>query len=139
MKSKKTVLAFALMLSFLPAACSKQPVSIAAKWHLISYGNGSQQILADPNVTTYIHISENGKIDGNVGCNNFNLTYEISDNKIKFGPINATKMVCRNVASQESTVFSIISDKELIFELNKNLLQIHSVDGQSIVILERTN
>lgn len=139
MKSKKTILVFILTLGFLVTACSKKTVSIAGTWHLVSFGDASAPTLADPNTTTYIQIGENGNIDGNVGCNTFNLTYEISDNRINFGAINATKKVCRNMVVQESTVFSILSGNETLLELDENILQIHSLDGKSVLVLERSD
>ncbi len=137
MKSRILFSMFALLLGTMLSACAKKPVSIVAQWHLISYGEASSPTSAISNVSTFILFDENGHVEGNVGCNTFTSSYKITEDKIRFGSISATKKVCRSIIIQEGTVFSLLSEKENFFEIEENTLRILSLDGDTVIVLER--
>lgn len=136
MKSRILFFMFALLLSSLLSACTQKTVSIAAQWHLISYGDVSRPTPAISGVNTFILFDENGHVEGNVGCNTFTSSYKITEDKIRFGPISATKKVCRNIILQEDTVFSLLSEKESFFDIEENTLRILSADGKTVIVLK---
>lgn len=80
------------------------------------------------------HDSENKRISGKTGCNNFISAYEIIEDRIEFRPTLGTKMYCEGEMEHEETFEEIlplirkvqISGEELVFlsEENEELIKL---------------
>lgn len=80
------------------------------------------------------HDSENKRLSGKTGCNNFISAYEVEGDKIEFRPTLGTKMYCEGEMEHEETFEEIlplirkvqISGEELVFlsEENEELLKL---------------
>ena len=128
---------YSILIVFILSACSPgKTASIQGQWKLISYGSVPNQIPAMADVETMIDFDNEGRMSGNVGCNNFGGAYTVDGDMIEFGPVMTTEMFCEAVADQESGTFATLQGT-VSFELNGNLLTITSADGNSSVILER--
>jgi heat shock protein HslJ len=135
MKMKKTAL-FVLALLIL-TACSSTSPDIAGEWKLVSFGDVANLTSALPDVDTSIKF-ENGQMSGNVGCNGFGGSYELSGDKITFSGIMSTMMFCEQTSGQEQGVLSVFSDNvALQIQANGDSLIITSTDGASVVNLAR--
>jgi heat shock protein HslJ len=84
-----------------------------------------------PDTAITAEFSEDGKVSGSSGCNNYNTTYEVSGNKITFGEQGAlTMMACPDpVMEQEkayldtlaaSATFEIVDDELVLFDADGN-------------------
>lgn len=62
---------------------------------------------------------QDGKINGNSSCNNYNATFKTNDHQISFGPIMSTKMACEG--NGEATFFSTL-EKVNSYDVNENTL-----------------
>ena len=91
---------------------------------------GTEWLLTDLPGTTVILISkasfsvlENGRATGNGSCNRFAGAVEINGNKIKFGPLASTRMVCGDEAltGQETQFLKFLSAASR-FELRDRFL-----------------
>ncbi len=129
------LLAIALLIF---AACSTASADITGEWKLISYGDAASPTPAISNVDTSIKFDSKGQVNGNVGCNSFGGSYEISGDKITFGSIISTMMYCEETSTQEQAVLSVFSDSvKLPIQLSGDTLIITSADGASAVTLAR--
>lgn len=117
-------------------ACSNTAINLSGEWKLVSYGNIANPTPALPNVETSITFNE-GQFGGNVGCNSFGGDYAISGDQVTIGSIISTMMFCTETSAQESAVLAILSDKTLKMTMSGNQLTLISVDGASVVVLER--
>jgi heat shock protein HslJ len=132
---KKTFLLVIALLIL--TACSSASPDVAGEWKLVSYGDAANPTPAIPTVDTSINF-ENGQLGGNVGCNSFGGTYELSGDKITFSGIMSTLMYCEETSMQEQGVLGVLSDNlDLQIEFNGTALTITSTDGASVVNLER--
>ena len=128
---------YSILIVFILSACSPgKTASIQGQWKLISYGSVPNQIPAMADVETMIDFDNEGRMSGNVGCNNFGGAYTVDGDMIEFGPVMTTEMFCEAVADQESGTFATLQGV-VSFELNGNLLTITSADGNASVVLER--
>ena len=128
---------YSVLIVFILSACSPgKTASIQGQWKLISYGSVPNQIPAMADVETMIDFDNEGRMSGNVGCNNFGGAYTVDGDLIEFGPVMTTEMFCEAVADQESGTFATLQGV-VSFELNGNLLTITSADGNSSIVLER--
>lgn len=118
------------------SACSTKSASLEGNWKLVSYGDATNPTPAIPEIRTSISF-EAKKFGGMVGCNSFGGEYKITDNKITFSNVFATEMFCETVADQETTILNILIYQTLDIEINGNQLTLTSVDGSSVIILER--
>jgi len=132
---KKTFLLVIALLIL--TACSSAGPDIAGEWKLVSYGDAANPTPAIPTVDTSIKF-EDGQLGGNVGCNSFGGTYELSGDKITFTGIMSTLMFCEETSAQEQGVLGVFSDNlPLKIQANNGSLSITSADGTSVVNLAR--
>ena len=139
---KKQFLYFLAVLALagimLTACSGSASASLAGTWKLISYGPPANPVPAVKDVDTSVSFGEDGTISGNVGCNNFGGDYKVSGDKIIFGPISSTLMMCADTAigDQETAVFNSLTET-VTFALNGATLTITSSDGGSVIVLAR--
>lgn len=96
--------------------------NIVGKWELTEL-EGQPAIEVFKTKTPFIEFnSQDGKVNGNAGCNNFNGTYTIADSKITFGPLVTTFMSCPELESEtkllgffQTTLEGAIEDGLLVF------------------------
>jgi heat shock protein HslJ len=133
---KKTFL-FVIALLIL-TACSTVSSDITGDWKLVSHGDAANPTPALPNVDASINFDANGQMSGNVGCNGFGGSYEMSGDTITFSSIMSTLMYCEQTSAQEQSVLGVFSDKvKLKIQLDGDILTITSADGSSVAVLAR--
>ena len=120
------------------AACSGGTAnSVVGTWRLDSYGSPGNTTPAAPDVDTSIVFKEDGKIEGNVGCNGFGGDYTVEGNMITFGPIVSTLMFCEgSVGDQETTTLNVLAET-VSYTIEGDTLTITSSDGSSVIVLSR--
>jgi heat shock protein HslJ len=122
------------------AACSSKAsasTSLTGTWKLVSYGEPASLTSAAADVDTSIRFGEDGKVEGNVGCNGFGGDYAVDGNMITFGPIVSTLMLCEGpVGDQETTTLNVFTESAT-FTMEGDTLTIISADGGSAIVLAR--
>ena len=111
--------------------------SVVGTWRLDSYGAPGNTSPAAPNVDTSIVFKEDGKIEGNVGCNGFGGDYTVDSNgnTITFGPIVSTLMFCEGpVGDQETTTLNVLAGT-VSYVIEGDILTITSEDGNEVIVL----
>jgi|GEM_PF-680313 len=101
---------------------------IVDEWQLISYGDVENPTLAMDGVKTFISFKSEGSFCGNVGCNEFGGNYKVEGDKISFTDIVSTMMYCEETSNQEEGVLSVLSQPELIVQINNDNLMIQNTD-----------
>jgi heat shock protein HslJ len=110
---------------------------LVGTWKLVSYGPPENPTPAAPHVDTSITFKEDGKVEGNVGCNGFGGDYTVESDKITFGQLVSTLMFCEGpVGDQETTTLNVFTES-VPFVIDGNTVTITSADGSAAVVLER--
>ena len=140
-KTRFYLLVLTVAAGIILAACSEgasAPASLVRNWELVSYGDSANPTPAVIDVDTSFVFAEAGTISGNVGCNSFGGDYEVDGNKITFGSISSTLMMCEDpvIGDQETAVLSTLTDT-VTFVIDEETLTITSSDGSSFVVLAR--
>jgi heat shock protein HslJ len=131
----KLVVSFFVL--FIMAACTGKPsASIQGEWKLVSYGPPTSQIVAVSDVETSIDFDPEGRMSGNVGCNNFSGEYSMDGDMITFGPVMSTRMFCEAAAGQEAGVLVVLQESVSVV-VNGSIATLTSADGKSSIVLER--
>lgn len=128
-----------LLAGIMLSACSDgTSASLTGTWKLVSYGDPANPTPAAPEVDTYVIFGEDGTISGNAGCNNFGGDYKVHGDKITFGFISSTLMMCADpaIADQESAVLNTFTET-VTFVMDGDTLTLTSADGRSVVVLAR--
>jgi heat shock protein HslJ len=129
-----------IVLGMLLGACSANASasgSLTGTWALVSYGDPADLTPAAQDVETSIRFNEEGKLEGNVGCNGFGADYTVDGNTISFGPIISTLMLCEGpVGDQETATLNVFAESAA-FTLQGDTLTITSADGSTAVVLAR--
>jgi heat shock protein HslJ len=60
----------------------------------LNYLNNGKQIIAQVKTPITMELSNDGKIDGSTGCNQYTTTYTIKENQITIGFPATTRMIC---------------------------------------------
>jgi heat shock protein HslJ len=128
-----------LLAGIMLSACSGGTSdSLTGTWKLVSYGSPANLTPAAADVDTSVIFGEDGTISGNVGCNNFGGDYKVDGDKITFGSISSTLMMCADpaIADQESAVLNTLTET-VTFVIDGDILTLTSADGRSVVVLAR--
>ena len=97
-------------------------------WELASYTmDGNSRNLQDSSVLTMT--IEGDKIFGSGGCNSYNGSVQLqSDGVIKVGELAATRMLCRNIMTQEQVFLQLLQEAQL-YSVNQLFMEIESKNG----------
>jgi len=121
----------------LTACAGGDSASLTGTWALVSYGSTSSPAPAAPGVDTSIEFGSDGKLSGNVGCNQFNGGYQVDGDKITFEQIVSTLMMCEGpVGDQEAAALAVFAESAT-FVMDGDALTITSADGGSVIVLAR--
>ena len=111
--------------------------SLTGTWRLVSYGSPANPTPAAPDVDTSITFTEDGKVEGNVGCNGFGGDTTVEGNTITFGPIVSTLMFCEGpVGDQETTALNVLAES-VTFVMEGDTVTLTSADGSEVIVLAR--
>jgi len=104
---------------------------LAGTWSVTGFNNGREAVVS-PIVRTQLTLTfDNGTVSGGAGCNRFHASYTENDNRIKFGPIAATRMMCtdNNVMTQERDFLKAL-DSVVRWSIQGDQLDMHRADNQ---------
>jgi len=129
---------FVLAGIMISACAGGTSASLTGTWELASYGSPASLTPAAPDVEASIIFDEDETISGNVGCNDFGGDYKVDGDKITFGPISSTLMMCADTAigDQETAVLNTLTET-VTFMIAGDSLTLTSADGSSIIVLAR--
>lgn len=101
-------------------------------WSLSLYYVGGDAVTS-PLVGTEItaNFSEDGKLTGSTGCNNYFSSFQVDGDSLSLGPVGATKMACPEppgVMDQE-TAFLAILDNTRAYKINVDRLFLLDANG----------
>ena len=117
-----------------PAPEPAAPSLWGSVWRLADIDG--QAALAAPVAT--LGFPEPGRVNGVGSCNRFSGTVQVSDNRLSFGPLMATKMACAGGASaQEFRYFSALQKVER-YEIKDNMLYLHGTGMAQPLTFRRT-
>lgn len=76
---------------------------LEGKWVLESMQGQDLNILflTSENIPTLKFNTDEGKVNGNAGCNNYSAGYTVTEQFITLGPIMSTKMACPNLQGED--------------------------------------
>jgi len=129
-----------LLIIFLLSACGGNTSdALVGTWKLVSYGESANLTHPVPEVDTSITFSEDGSVNGNVGCNSFGGKYKLSGEKIVFSEMFSTEMACEEtLMNQESFVLTLFEgETTFIYEESNGTLVILSMDEKWAIALQK--
>jgi putative lipoprotein len=126
----KTKLFLILFFSVILTACAKTNPLSDTSWELVSYGDIDAPTPALPDTEAIISFDAEGMLSGNVGCNQFSGSYEVSGDTLEAGPLMATLMYCEQSMDQETAVMMLLNGSHT-FEIGGETLKIFTEDGKS--------
>ncbi|MFJ8667766.1 META domain-containing protein [Streptomyces sp. NPDC093600] len=77
-------------------------------------------------------IDKNGKVSGNLGCNNFSTTAKITGRTIDFGEIATTRMMCTGPQMKLETELYKVFGGTATYELRHRALTLSAPDGAGL-------
>jgi heat shock protein HslJ len=110
------------------------------EWNVISYNNGRQAVVSlirDTAIT--LAFSDDGRVTGNAGCNNFMGSFTQSKSTINFSPLASTRKLCpapEGVMTQE-TLFLKALESAATWRMDGDQLELRAKDNALAVSLRR--
>ncbi len=107
------------------------PAILTGTWSVSGFNNGRGGVVS-PIVGTQLTLSfDNGTVSGRAGCNSFRANYTEQNNRIKIGPVAATRMMCADnkVMTQEQEFLKALESVER-WSVQGDHLDMHRADGQ---------
>jgi len=80
-----------------------------------------------------LSFSNDGKISGNAGCNDYFANYEVAGGKLSISAIGSTKMFCGEGLMTEETAFLAALEKAASYRISADSLQIFAADDSTLV------
>jgi heat shock protein HslJ len=108
------------------AFSSQTPESapLIGTWRLTSYGPRESLSPALEDVEAFVTFSEDGKVTGTSGCNEFGGNYTVDGNEIAFEEITSTLMLCDTpIMGQEEAMYQVLSET-VAFQIEGSMLTI---------------
>jgi len=97
-----------------------------------------QPVLAGTSL--FATFSQDGRVTGNDGCNNFSGTYTVSGNQLTFDPnMISTKIACEPTIDQQATAFTTTLLATTRYELAGTMLMLFQVDTAGITMVDQGN
>ena len=131
---KYIVLSLAICIFITLSACSSADSSQALTesiWVLTEL-NGQAPL---PGTTITAEFSEDGKVGGSAGCNNYNTTYSVNGNEIEFGEHAATTMMaCPDPIMQQERDYLAVLMNTATFEIKDDGLILYDSDGTTLAV-----
>ncbi|MCJ7626377.1 MAG: META domain-containing protein, partial [Anaerolineaceae bacterium] len=78
-----------------------------------------------------------GEVHGSAGCNSYRGSYQVTGDKITFGPIAITEMACmgpEGIMEQEALFTAYLSDAQY-FKFVDDQLQIFQSDNEALTFI----
>lgn len=92
-----------------------------------------------PQSKLFVQFKGEGTLAGQGGCNRFFGKYEISGNKIKIGPLGATRMACPGPVMNLETTFFTALETSSMFLRDSARLQLFDANGKQQILLIQTD
>jgi heat shock protein HslJ len=90
--------------------------------------------------TAFVRIADGGKVDGNLGCNNFGAEAVFDDGRVSFEQMSATEMACEGVPPAfEETLAGTLSDGTLSTRLKGDKLTLTTRDGDRVTLTKKAD
>lgn len=106
-------------------------------WAVISFkGHGLHTDDFPNGAPTIIFNMQDGKINGNDGCNSFMGLAKYTKDYIKPGPIASTKMACAN-ATIQSDFYDVLASEKITYHLAEGVLRLYVNDAEVMVLKEK--
>lgn len=135
----KNIIVLFFVLSFFACKNTEKSVELKSntasliniRWVLKSIDN--QPIVKEESrKEIYLFFSpEEDRFRGFAGCNNISGRYTLKENEIEFGNVLATKMLCDNMASEQT--FLKLINKKVTFQLSNNTLTLQNENGLTAI------
>ena len=124
------------------SACSETDTSLdGSSWSLRSYqDNTGETVNVLPRSTTTA-LFQADQVTGIAGCNNYNASYEVTRNKLSFGPVATTRKVCSTplgIMRQENAFLAAL-DSTASYKLSRNSLELIDSNGNTLLVFRRAN
>ena len=100
-------------------------------WQAAGINNGRGGVVSTATTRLATARFEDGTISGHAGCNTFNASYEITDDRISVGPAMTTRMHCAEpdgIMDQEQEYLAALSRAQ-VYELTDNALKLRDENG----------
>ena len=132
---KLKIITLITLVSILLSACANaDSLSLnGTSWQLVAIGK--QQPISGSTITLTF---EDGRVNGNSGCNSFGGEYQLKGDTVQFGMLMSTMMACADSAmmNQESTFMQFLGDAQRL-EIVDGKLQIYRSDGDALTFVPR--
>jgi len=80
-----------------------------------------------------LFFDNDGKINGNAGCNDYFANYEVNGDGLSFSAVGSTKMFCGESLMAEETAFLEVLEKAATYKIFGNSLEIRDATGNTLV------
>lgn len=109
---KKYLLILFIICIMISACASKENTrTLVGSWRLTVYGPVDSTTPAVPDVDATLIFGEDGTLAGSTGCNEFGGDYMVGGDKITFGQIVSTLILCPDLQmAQEEAMFQVLME-----------------------------
>lgn len=103
-------------------------------WAVSEVNVAQAAIAASADAEAYLQIQDDGKVQGNTGCNGFGGTAEVGSEAITFSPLISTKMACEgDIGAMDSAMLQVLRG-EVTFEVAGDVMTLTNASGDTLAL-----
>lgn len=138
MKKKFGWLIFSLFLgSFLLAGCAATGKTLdGTSWKLDRYQDENGDMTSVKSDTIVTALFQGDKVTGIASCNNYSSSYQVSGNRLTFGPAATTRKMCTDplgIMKQEDAFLTSLEQVKT-FKLSSAKLEMQAAGGETLLV-----
>ena len=93
---------------------------------------------AQAKMAPYIQFRSGGRVSGFGGCNTFNGSYAHTQNRLRLGPLSATRMACSTqIMNQEKDLFALLNRTRRVAATHLVLILKDSAGAPLVTLVRR--
>ena len=113
-----------------------EPVGlVGTSWTAVMYNTGTQAVTnVREGVTITATFTEDGKLNGSAGCNNYMTSFTVDGNAISIQPPATTRKFCAEPAGvmEQETAFVTMLPEAAVYTISGDTLELRTADGALI-------
>ncbi len=102
-------------------------------WQLTMLINGDNTLTPTAPIQPSATFTDDGKISGSSGCNNYFGTYTQNAGQLSFSPLGATRKMCMNDAMEIEMAFDAATGQVAGWQLSEGNLVLRDTNGKPVM------
>lgn len=110
---------------------------VGTLWQLTAYNNGKMALVSPlPDTEITATFSEDGRMGGSSGCNNYAASYEVAGDRMTIGQVASTMMMCPEPIMEQESAYLTALEWVAAFNIQGRTLELTDIEGKIMMAFD---